>query len=94
MGRACRVSFTDEHGTKHTAEVVADSLYEAALAGLKAISTTWAEQPGINTPISVSIVPVEHQVTLHQIKAWVERGSGTPKEMAQQYRLKSLLEGG
>src|SRR5687767_1240583 len=67
MGRACRVSFTDEQGTQHTAEVTAESLYEAALFGLEAISETWAEQPGVNTPISVSIVPVFHHVTLRQI---------------------------
>jgi hypothetical protein len=36
------------------------------------------------TPISVSIVPVKHQVTLKQT-------SGTPKEVAQRYRLKELL---
>jgi hypothetical protein len=66
-------------------------LYEAASCGLKAISETWAEQPGVNTPISVSIVPVVHQVTLRQIKTWVERGSRSPKDMAQRYRLKELL---
>jgi hypothetical protein len=93
VGRTCRVSFVDEKGSRHTAEVVAESLYEAALAGLKAISETWAEEPGMLTPISVSIVPVEHQVTLKQIKLWIDKGSGTPKEMAQRHRLKELLPG-
>jgi hypothetical protein len=91
VGRTCRVSFIDSKGTQHTAEVTADSLYEAALYGVKAISETWAEQPEMSTPISVSIVPVVHQVTLRQIKTWVERGSGSPKEMAQRFRLKELL---
>jgi hypothetical protein len=91
VGRTCRVSFVDEHGTQHTAEVTADSLYEAALFGVKAISETWAEQPGMATPISVSIVPVVHQVTLRQIKTWLERGSGTPREMAQRFRLREMM---
>ena len=73
--------------------VTAESLYEAALAGLKAISETWAEEPGMNTPISVSIVPVEHQVTLRQIRTWVESNPKSPKEIAQKTRLKELLPG-
>jgi hypothetical protein len=91
VGRACRVSFIDAKGTRHTAEVVADSLYEAALAGLKAISEGWGEEPEMTTPISVSIVPPEHLVTLRQIRTWVEKGSGTPKDMALRHRLKELL---
>jgi hypothetical protein len=73
------------------AEVVAESLYEAALTALKAISETWAQQPGITTPITVSVVPVEHQVTLKQIKSWVEKSAGSPKEAALRFRLKELL---
>jgi hypothetical protein len=40
--------------------------------------------------ITVSLVPVVHQVTLRQIKTWVERGSGSPRHKAQQCRLKEL----
>jgi hypothetical protein len=38
------------------AEVVADSLYEAALQGLRTISEGWGEEPEAGTPITVSIV--------------------------------------
>ena len=93
VGRTCRVSFTDQKGTKHTAEVTADSLYEAALVGLKAISEGWGEEPEASTPITVSIVPPEHVVTLRHIKAWVEKGSGPPRDMALRHRLKALLPG-
>lgn len=92
MGRTCRVSFTDGSGTKHTAEVVAETLYEAALVGLKAISETWAGEPGMRTPISISTVPVEHQVTLFQIKEWAEKPGGrSPKEVVMKNRLTELL---
>ena len=91
MGRLCRVSFIDERGTQHTAEVTAESLYEAALFGVKAISETWAQEPDLAAPISVSIVPVVHQVTLRQIRTWVDRGAGSPRDMAQRHRLKQLL---
>jgi hypothetical protein len=83
MGRACRVSFVDPSGTKHTAEVVAETLYEAALCGLKAISGEWVEEPGPNTPIIVSAVPIEHQVTLRQIRQWVDTN---PKVRGRSFR--------
>jgi hypothetical protein len=94
VGRTCRVSFVDGKGTRHTAEVVADSLFEAALSGLKAISEGWGEEPDLGTAISVSIVPPEHIVTLRQIRTWIEKGSGTPKDMALRHRLKDLLPAG
>ena len=76
------MSFVDAKGTRHTVEVAADSLFEAALSGLKAISEGWGEKPDAATVITVAIVPPEHLVTLRQIRAWVEKGSGTPKDMA------------
>jgi len=36
--RICRVSFTTTSGIRHSAEIQADSLYEAAVEGIKAIS--------------------------------------------------------
>jgi hypothetical protein len=94
VGRTCRVSFVDEKGTRHTAEVVADSLYEAALTGLKAISEVWGEEPEVGTPIEVSIVPPVHSVTLRQIKTWVEKSApGSPKDVATKHRLRRLLPG-
>lgn len=83
----------DAKGTRHTAEVVADSLYEAALAGLNTISEGWGEEPEAGTPITVSIVPPEHVVTLRHIRTWLEKGSGSPKDMALRHRLRELLPG-
>src|SRR5579872_1403901 len=64
--RICRVSFTTTSGIRHSAEIQADSLYEAAVEGIKAISQQWGEQPGIITPIEIEIKSpsVRHQVTL------------------------------
>jgi hypothetical protein len=73
--------------------VTAESLYEVTVSGLKAISETWAEEPGINTPISVSTVPVEHQVTLRQIRQWLDTNPKTPREIVPKNRLKELLPG-
>jgi len=44
--RICRVSFTTTSGIRHSAEIQADSLYEAAVEGIKAIS----QQCGASSP--------------------------------------------
>jgi hypothetical protein len=78
---------------RHQAEVQAGSLYEAAVKGVKAISESWAEQPLLATAITVAVKPVEHTLTMVQIRAWLDRGAGTPKEMALRHELKALLGG-
>lgn len=89
--RTCLVSFADSSGVKHQAEVQAESLYEAAVKGVKAISEAWAEQPQLGTPITVAVKPIEHTLTMIQIRAWLDRGAGSPKEMALKSDLKALL---
>ena len=42
--RTCTVSFTGYSGTQHSVDVTADSLYEAALLGVRAICEQW-EKP-------------------------------------------------
>jgi hypothetical protein len=93
VGRTCRVSFVDAKGTRHTAEVVAESLYEPALQGLRTIIEGWEEEPEAGTPITVSMVPPEHVVTLRHIRSWLEKCLGTPKDMAVRHRLRELLPG-
>ena len=50
-------------------------------------------EPEAGTPITVSIVPPEHVVTTRHIRTWLEKGSGSPKDMALLHRLKELLPG-
>ena len=98
MGNACKclVSFEDSEGIRHTAEVTAETLYEAAALGIRAISLQSAEEPRLRTLIAVEVKApaVRHEMTFQALKEWMDKRSGTPKEMAQRWRLKSLLEGG
>lgn len=46
-GKSCRVSLTDLDGVKHQVEVEAESLYEAAALGLKALKNgSWVADIG------------------------------------------------
>ena len=68
--RTCVVAFVDHRGVKHSAEVTAENVFEAAANGLKAISESWAEEPGLLTPIEVKVTaPVmRHELTLQALQ--------------------------
>jgi hypothetical protein len=91
--RACAVSFIGDAGVKHSAEVQAESLYEAALEGVRAISQQWGQEPGPLTPISVEVKPppVTHNLTLRQIRQWIGTNAISPKDKLAKERLKERL---
>jgi hypothetical protein len=93
--RSCTVAFTDSTGVRHTAEVTAESLYEAAALGIKAISEQWASEPGLMTSISVEVraPAVSHEVTLRQLRQWVDGTCTGPREALLKQRLKAVLPG-
>jgi hypothetical protein len=95
--KSCAVSFTDLEGSRHTVEVSAESLYEAAILGLTALrrDSFLESVPGPATRLEVEIKhpTVRHAVSLHQLKAWLDRGSTNPADVVRRKRLKSLLEG-
>jgi len=52
--KTCRVSFKDIDGIRHQAEVQADTLYEAAALGLKALKKSdWIDVIGPGTRIDI-----------------------------------------
>lgn len=91
--RTCTVSFTGYSGTQHSVNVTADSLYEAALLGVRAICEQWGETPALSASIVIEVrsPSVTHQVCLRQIRQWVERTAASPKERITKDRLKVLL---
>ena len=76
-------------------EIQADSLYEAAVEGIKAISQQWGEQPGLITPIAVEVKgpTITHELTSKQIRHWLDGGSNSPKDMVTKNRLRQRLMG-
>ena len=93
--RTCSVSFTDSAGIRHSAEVNAESLYEAAVLGIRAISEQWASEPAPLTTIQIRVnaPSVSHEVTLKQVRQWLDSTCSGPKERLVKDRLKSMLPG-
>ncbi|HXM94204.1 MAG TPA: hypothetical protein VOA64_08125 [Candidatus Dormibacteraeota bacterium] len=93
--RSCRVTIQDMDGVSHTVEVTAATLYEAVAQGLAAIrGNEWVTgiAQGLNiVKVSVADVRVEHEVKLMDFTKWVDRTGGSPREMSDRQRIRSIL---
>ena len=73
--RSCRVTIRDTEGIEHTAEVTAESLYEAVALGLRAIrQCSWVEDIGQNFTIRVLAREIRRSSirwnSVHFISGW------------------------
>jgi phosphoribosylformimino-5-aminoimidazole carboxamide ribonucleotide (ProFAR) isomerase len=92
--RSCRVTIRDPEGIEHTAEVTAESLYEAIALGLKAIrESSWVDGIAQNFAIRVLVrdTPVEHTVEFRAFNKWLEQRGRTPKEITIRSRIREIL---
>ena len=92
--RACLVSVIDIRGVRHTAEVTAESLYEAAALGLAALKRDgWSGQVGPATRIDIRVQEpvITHQLTVQQIDRWLDGATVNPTETLKKQKLRSLL---
>lgn len=92
--RSCRVTIQDMEGIAHTAEVTAATLYEAVAQGLAALrGKEWVAgfPQAMNVKVSVADVRVVHEVKLAAFTKWLERTNGSPREVTQRQRVRSIL---
>jgi hypothetical protein len=87
--RECKVSFIDLRGVRHSVNVYASSVLEAAAAGLKQIrETEMIEDDGV-LDLTVDLVTVtSHKVSLGKLQAWLESGGRDPREAAVKTKLR------
>jgi hypothetical protein len=94
--RRCCITFTDHLGARHTVEVEAESLYEAAALGLSAMEACdWVEPigPAARLEIEVRQATTRHEVTPAQVRRWSESSAVNPDERLRKDRVKNLLDG-
>jgi hypothetical protein len=80
-------------GIEHTAQVTADTLYEAVARGivaLKANSWTGDLIEG-SARVTVQDTPVEHSVQLREFQAWLQKTGGAPRDITQRQKLREIL---
>jgi hypothetical protein len=93
--KLCLVSFIGPTGIRHSVEVVAETLYEAAALGLRVFHQTgWADgvAPGAKIEVQVREPATTHTVTVQQIRRWCDGVAVSPDEVLKRRKVKELLE--
>jgi hypothetical protein len=81
--RMCTVSFSGPSGIRHSVDVTAESLYEAAALGVSALRKSgWVDTVGLGTELEIQVrePPTCHRITVHQIHRWCDGIAASPDE--------------
>jgi hypothetical protein len=92
--KQCAVSFTDVRGIRHTADVEAESLYEAAVQGIRRLNQDpWIERIGPSTKLEIEVrePSARHMLTVEQVERWLAGSTKNPTEATKKKKLKLLL---
>jgi hypothetical protein len=92
--RMCTVSFTGPSGIRHSVDVTAGSIYEAAALGVAALKKSgWADAVALGTELEVQVrePATSHRITVQQIHRWCDGVAVSPDETLRKRRLKQLL---
>lgn len=87
----CIVSYLDTDGLRHTVEVEAGSLYEAAALAVKAFKQHDCEPRGLNELEVEMRTSITHTLTVKRLHEWLKGSSKTPKEAVMKERLRELV---
>jgi hypothetical protein len=97
MGEAkrCVVILGDaQDDIQHRTEVMAESVYEAAIRVLHRFrKEEWSQQAAgemMFLHVEVHEAPIVHQVKVKDVDDWLARPGGSPREMALREKLKKL----
>ena len=91
--RTCTVSFSGPSGIRHSVDVTAESVYEAAALGVSALRKNgWADAVALGTELEIQVrPPTFHCITVHQIHRWCDGIATSPDETLKKRKLKQLL---
>jgi hypothetical protein len=94
--RTCLVSFTDLNRIRHTAEVSASTLYEAAVLALVEFRRSqFVPAPiPVGATLSVRVKEPEqiHEVKIEAVRDWLKGHGRTPKDLSERQKLREILE--
>jgi hypothetical protein len=79
---------------RHSVDVTAESVYEAAALGVSALRKSgWADAVALGTELEIQVrePPTCHRITVHQIHRWCDGIATSPDETLKKGRLKQLL---
>jgi hypothetical protein len=91
--KTCRVTILNTNGVQHTAQVIAETLYEAVARAISALKAhPWTDDlcEGI-VRVTVQDTPVEHAVRLIEFKKWLAKNGGAPKNITRRQKVREIL---
>ena len=94
QSRRCLVSFRDEEGVEHVAEVMAASLYEAGAVALQQFRRSdWSREASLDTgTLRVEVCESTfYNVKVAELEDWLKRTGGKPNEVALRQKVRSRL---
>src|SRR6516162_396957 len=92
--RPCRVSYQDSDGIRHSVEVTAETLYEAAVLGMTTLQAAgWMNSPSLTIEVTVKAPETTHSINSGVLAAWLSRSGKSPREQALKSRLLDLMRG-
>jgi hypothetical protein len=93
--RNCAITYTDSRGIRHSVDVTAESLFEAAVLGVQLLRKDgWIEDRlalAARLEIEVREPGTRHTVTLQQVERWLNGATGSPNDRVRRDRLKQML---
>lgn len=91
--RTCVVSYIDMEGVKHSVEITAGTLFEAAIIGMNAMKVPdWFNRSTLTIEIRVKQPETIHTVSNAVLTAWLARKGRTPREMSLKARLGEMVK--
>ena len=88
------MSFRDEEGVEHVAEIVAASLYEAGAVALQQFRRSdWSREASLDTgTLRVEVCESTfYNVKVAELEDWLKRTGGKPSEVALRHKVRSRL---
>ena len=92
--RVCEVSFRDARGIRHGVEVEEESVFEAAVLGVKRLrEDPWIEVVSASTVLDVQVKEptTTHSISLEQVERWLASATTNPIEASKKAKLKLIL---
>jgi hypothetical protein len=92
--RPCTVSFKGVSGIRHSVDLEAETVYEAAIRGIHLLKKDgWVDNigPGTELVIEAREPATRHAVTLAQLQRWCDGIAASPAETIRKAKLKQLL---
>ena len=91
--KTCRVTIRDTDGIDHTAQVTAETLYEAVARGITVLKADSWTNDLVNGRAQVAVIdaPVEHSVRFHEFHEWLARPTGSPKDITHRQKIREIL---